>query len=347
MQRDFNSLFWETWGVKQKVYTYEDIFRIKNSFTESWKKVLYKFKNYVNIRTNSYIEILSKEPNDFYLLFNNLFYEVENDKSIELIKELNNITFTYRFLDILNIVDHDKVRKILSFQIAYIIEKISHLNVDISIFQEALKENSFKPYLDNYSKRKMKNQNGIAHDLHTTFIDKLNVLKEKYDTSIKDINNERVFINDISNWRKGELPEFFKILIINITFYSNVEKQEQRSQLILMLVLRALLHIKRENNIEKNIENQFLDELSNYRLMIEKKLKEKDEEGLEVLKLEHCIDFEKMLPAFNGKDFDLNILEKYVAPFCKDLKNLENFHIENDAKNKMLGFISKNIKWHY
>lgn len=117
MQLDFNSIFWKTWGVNHRVYTYEDVFHIKNRDTNKEKKKFFKFKNSKNMRTDDFIELLYKEPNNFYLLFDNLFYKVENDNSIEFIKELNNIAFTYRFLDIFEIKDIEKIVNIFSFKL--------------------------------------------------------------------------------------------------------------------------------------------------------------------------------------------------------------------------------------
>ena len=88
MQTDFNSIFWKTWRVNQRVYVYEDVYRIKNNDTKKEKKKFFKFKNSTNMRIDDFIELLYKEPNNFYFLFDNLFSKVENDNSLELIKEL-------------------------------------------------------------------------------------------------------------------------------------------------------------------------------------------------------------------------------------------------------------------
>ena len=79
MQTDFNSIFWKTWGVNQRVYVYEDVYRIKNNDTKKEKKKFFKFKNSTNMRIDDFIELLYKESNNFYLLFDNLFYKIEND----------------------------------------------------------------------------------------------------------------------------------------------------------------------------------------------------------------------------------------------------------------------------
>ena len=135
---------------------------------------------------------------------------------------------------------------IFSFQIAYIIKHIEKLNIDINLFEQSLKDNSFKPYIDNYEKINNKNQNGVAYDLHTIFYKLIETISVNYDSNIKDIDESKVFVNDVSRWKNGELPEFFKVLVMNVTFFSKKQKYEQRAQLILMLILRALLYIKRE-----------------------------------------------------------------------------------------------------
>lgn len=40
------------------------------------------------MKIEDFIELLYEDPNDFYSLFNNLFYEVENDNSLEYIQKL-------------------------------------------------------------------------------------------------------------------------------------------------------------------------------------------------------------------------------------------------------------------
>ena len=82
MQKDFNKIFWNIWGISQRVYTYEDIFRIKNSSRESSKKNLNKFLNNKSMRDESFMEVLYIDLHNFYLVFKNLFYKVENDKSL-------------------------------------------------------------------------------------------------------------------------------------------------------------------------------------------------------------------------------------------------------------------------
>lgn len=344
MQTDFNSIFWKIWGVNHRVYTYEDVFHIKNSDTNKEKKKFFKFKNSKNMRLNDFIELLYKEPNNFYLLFDNLFYKVENDNSIKFIKEFNNIAFSYRFLDIFEIKNIKKIVNIFSFQIAYILENISKLGINITLFEESLKTNSFKPYFDKYEKMNNKNQNGVAHDLHTTFYQLIEAISVNYHSDIKDISNQNVFVNNVSEWKNGELPEFLKIFVINVTFFSKKQKYEQRAQLILMLILRALFYIKREFNIDKEIEEQFLNQLNRFRKIIKEKLDNKHIQELNTLKLTYCIDFERMLfEQDNNDNLDLNILLKYFAPFFSDVKEI---NIEKDLLNKMINF-AKNIKWHY
>ena len=46
MQTDFNSIFWKTWGVNQRVCVYEDVYRIKNNDTKKEKKKFFKFKKF-------------------------------------------------------------------------------------------------------------------------------------------------------------------------------------------------------------------------------------------------------------------------------------------------------------
>ncbi|GGD47539.1 hypothetical protein GCM10012288_22210 [Malaciobacter pacificus] len=339
MQLDFNSIFWKTWGVNHRVYTFEDVYRIKNKDTNKEKKKFFKFKNSQNMRDDDFIELLYKEANIFYLLFDNLFYKVENDISLEFIKELNNITFTYRFLDIFEIQNIEKTVNIFSFQIAYILENISKLGINISLFEESLKTNSFKPYILNYGKISNKNQNGIAHDLHTTFYNLSEVMSANYHSDMKDIDQTKVFVNNLIKWNKGSLPEFFKIIVMNVVFFSKKQKYEQRSQLILMLILRALLHIKREFNIDEEIEDQFLEKLENFRKIIKEKIDNKDFEKLNKFKLKYCIDFKKVLSEQNNSDsFDLNILFKYTVPFFSDI---DKVNIEDDLLNKMIKYFKK------
>lgn len=344
MQKDFNKIFWNIWGISQRVYTYEDIFRIKNSSRESSKKNLNKFLNNKSMRDESFMELLYKDLHNFYLVFKNLFYKVGNDKSLELIKELNNISFTYRFLDLLNVNDKDLIINLFSFQVAYILENISYLKIDTSLFENALKENSFKTYLDYYEKKSNKNQSGIANDLHNTFCDLMSAIEENYTSTIKKIDSEKVFLNDISKWKNAELPEFLKIITLNVAIFFNKEKQEKRANLIMMLMLRALIHIKREYEIDTELENIFLTKLNDFRIVIREKLIAKDYTNLYLLKSKYCIDFEKMIEESENTNIDINILMKYMSPY---MKNVSNINIEKDLETKIIKYYSKFIKWHY
>ena len=333
MQKDFNKIFWNIWGISQRVYTYEDIFIIKNSSTESSKKNLNKFLNNKSMRDESFMELLYKDLHNFYLVFKNLFYKVENDKSLELIKELNNISFTYRFLDLLNVNDKDLIINLFSFQVAYILENISYLKIDTSLFENALKENSFKTYLDYYEKKSNKNQSGIANDLHNTFCDLISAIEENYTSTIKKIDSEKVFLNDISKWKNAELPEFIKIITLNVVLFFNKEKQEQRTNLIMMLMLRALIHIKRGYEIDTELENIFLAKLNDFRIVIREKLIAKDYTYLYLLKSKYCIDFEKMIDESENTNIDINILMKYMSPY---MKNVSNINIEKEDMKLIL-----------
>ena len=120
-------------------------------------------------------------------------------------------------------------------------------------------------------------------------------------------------------------------------FFSKKQKYEQRAQLILMLILRALLYIKREFEIDEKIEEQFLEKLKSFR--------KKSLDELTNLKLKYCIDFENILFEQNDSNsLDLNNLIKYIAPFFEDIKEI---NIEKDLQNKMTKYLTKNVNWHY
>lgn len=160
-----------------------------------------------------------------------------------------------------------------------------------------------------------------------------------YNSDMKDIDETKVFVNDLIKWNKGSLPEFFKILVMNVTFFSKKQKYEQRSQLILMLILRALLHIKREFNIDEEIEKMFLNKLSSFRKTIKNMLDNKEIENLNKLKLTYCMDIERvLLEQGDNQTLDLNILFKYTVPFFSDI---DKVNIEDDLLNKMIKYFKK------
>lgn len=127
----------------------------------------------------------------------------------------------------------------------YIFESICKSNIDASLFEESLKTNSFKPYFDKYEKTNNKNQNGVAHDLHTTFYQLMEALSVNYHSDIKDISNQNVFVNNVSEWKNGEIPEFLKIFVINVTFFSKKQKYEQRVQLIFDVDFKSIVLYKK------------------------------------------------------------------------------------------------------
>lgn len=81
-------------------------------------------------------------------------------------------------------------------------------------------------------------------------------------------------------------------------------------------MLRALIHIKREYEIDTELENIFLTKLNDFRIIIREKLIAKDYADLYLLKIKYCIDFEKMIDESKNTNtnIDINILMKYMSP---------------------------------
>jgi hypothetical protein len=286
MNQDFNSIFWKILGVNNRVYELYDIFTVKVNKLD--KKEIKKYKNlnrdkradtesYDNFLKNDeslsnekYMEYMSKETHILYIFL--VGYLGDTEQVRFYINQLNNIVFNYKIFQRQKF-DKENFINLFSFQIAYIIENMNYNSINTSNFDNSIIQNSIMPFFDKYreirdcnNKIKKMSQKDLAYNLSMTNYQ----LKENIEKSniYLEVVSDSKFIANLSNWKKNkELPSFIKLLtIINTIKEGNTE--EKKGIFFQLLIIRALLHIQKEFNLEEAIRDSFLNKLSEFRKRI-------------------------------------------------------------------------------
>ncbi len=174
MRKDFNSIFWEIWGVNNRVYEIFDIFSVKSHNLDDNEIKKYKnlnrdkqadFESYDNFLRNEeslsnekFFEHLEREPHLFYIFF--IDYLLGDSEQVRFyINQLNNIVINYRIFE-REKLKQEKFINVFAFQIAYIIEDMNYNGLSIDNFEKmhlylnVVSENKFVFYLSNWKKNK-------------------------------------------------------------------------------------------------------------------------------------------------------------------------------------------------
>ncbi|WP_321313676.1 hypothetical protein [Halarcobacter sp.] len=352
MLEDFNKEFWNIWGIvgNRRIYTHEDVFRIKSSWRESIKRNFFKFLNKEKISNRTFIQILYNEPNTFYLLFENLLNNQKNN--LFYVKELNNISFSFKFCQIFNVYDNNTIIDLISFQIAYIVEHMKTTKIDVKLFDETIKTKSLIHYIEQLKIKKNKNTYGIARELSLIHNNLLRDIKKRgYKTAIKEMKEDEsfgsTFEKDISTWKKGKLPGFFKLLVLSVALFENYPKEERFASFLLLLIARGLLYIKDSYKINVDIENRFIKKYSFFREELSSLFKDKSFDEIDRLQKKYCISFEKIFGELDTEiTINMNDLMKNIYPFFQN--KIDALNINDSMQDKMNDFVkSENIKFHY
>ena len=349
MIHDFNSTFWEIWGVNNRVYEPFDIFTVKShnlddneikkyknlnrdkqADTESYDNFL---KNDTLLSNEKFLEHLSREQPLFYIFF--IDYLLGDSEQVRFYtNQLNNIAINFRTFERQKL-EQEKFIELFAFQIAYIIEDMSNSELSIVNFENSLKENSILPFFDKYREirdcnNKIKKMTQKSLSIQLSYIN--SKIKEKFDDSkiyIEEITAE-TFNKNISKWKNiKELPTFIKILVIADAIKKD-DKQENISMLFQLLIIRALLHIqnKKEFNINNETKEKFLNKLSQFRDEIKALFLSNKKDEIMKLQNKYLIDYPNRL---EQPERDLkSILEEI------DFKQKEFFkHNDGDKEIKL------------
>jgi len=264
---DFNLLFWKVFGVNQRVHEPLDIFKVERDKQADEKDYSNFIKSDHLLSNKNYVQQLGRETEIFYIFFIN--YLLGNSQLTQFyIHQLNNITYNYKIFNEINI-EKEKYINMFAFQIALIIEKMYFNNIDISLFNESLEENSINPFL---CRCKLKTKSKTKKALSCVFSYMNEQMSEHYlknKIKLEEISPS-TFEKDLSQWEKGKsLPSFIKLLVI-INTIEKGNSPEKIGIFMQLLLIRALLHIKKEFKLDDCIKNKFYTQLKNFRSTIKK-----------------------------------------------------------------------------
>lgn len=262
-EKDFNSIFWRVFGVNQKVYEPLDVFKAKKDKRADLKKNN-RFINYSDVLSNkAYFENLFLEVKNFDILF--LDYILGNTEQNRFyIDQLQNITLNYKMFTSNN-MQGIRLVSLFSFQIALIIENMAFQQIDIKLFDQALQTNSIKPFLDKCKEEeKVKSFKDLAvkfSHIHASFQEKTpdNII-------IEEIHPD-TFQKELSLWNKGKtLPSLIKMFVILNSAVQNKTEEQKTGFFLQLLIIRGLLHIQKEFNLDTDVKVKFLEQLENFRM---------------------------------------------------------------------------------
>jgi len=351
---DFNSTFWEIWGVNNRVYEPFDIFSVKShnlddneikkyknlnrdkqADTESYDNFL---KNNTLLSNEKFLEHLAREQHLFYIFF--IDYLLGDSEQVRFyVNQLNNIAINFRIFERQKL-EQVKFINLFAFQIAYIIEDMKYIGLSVANFENSLKENSIMPFLDKYREIKDYNneikkmtQKSLSYDLYLTNYQ----MKENFEKKDIYLNvvSDNKFVSYLSNWKKNkELPTFLNLLtIINTIKEGNTE--EKKGIFFQLLIVRALLYIqsKKEFNINNKIKEKFLNKLSQFRDEIKALFLSNKKDEIMKLQNKYLIDYPNRLeqPERDLKSF-LEEIDFKQKEFFKH--NYENKEIKLDFPSK-------------
>ncbi|MDY0181414.1 hypothetical protein [Aliarcobacter skirrowii] len=347
MSYSFNSTFWEIWGVNNRVYEPFDIFSVKSHNLDENEIKKYKnlnrdkqadIESYDNFLKNDnllsnekFLEHLIREQQLFYIFF--IDYLLGDSEQVRFYtNQLNNIAINFRVFERQKL-EQEKFIKLFAFQIAYIIENMNYNSLNIANFENSLKENSIMPFFDKYreirdcnNRIKKMTQKDLAIQL--SYIN--SKIKEKFEENkiyVEEVTAE-TFNKNISKWKNiKELPSFIKILVIADAIKKD-DKQENISMLFQLLIIRALLHIKKDFKVDVALKDKFINQLRSFRDEIKALFLSDKKDEITNLQNKYLIDYPNRL---EQPERDLkSILEEI------DLKQKEFFkHNDGDKEIKL------------
>lgn len=357
-KEDFNSLFWKIWGVNNRVFEILDIFTIKSNGIDEKETKEYKnlnrdkqsdYKNYENFLKNDsllsnekYLEHVTIEVEIFFIFF--IKYLPDNSRQVDFyVSQLNNIAINYKIFKQQKF-DKEMFINLFAFQIALIIENMKCYNIDTLMFDKALEDNSIMPFFDKYreikdgnNKIKKMKQKDLAIELSYINFE----LKEKFQKSkiyLEEVSADS-FNKEISKWKNNKaFPSLAKIFVI-INTIQKVNNNEKVGKLFQLLIVRALLYIQKEFEVEEYSKNKFLEQLSNFRVIIKEFYSSDKQNEISEFQNKHLIYYEN---TYRAKEKNLrgmlNRLYLRMINFFKhndknDFTNIELFNFKNISES--------------
>lgn len=312
-EKDFNSIFWRVFGVNQKVYEPLDVFKTKKDKRADLKKSN-RFINYSDALSNkAYFEYLYLEVKNFDILFLE-YLLVNTEQNLFYINQLQNITLNYNMFTSNNL-QNIRLINLFSFQIALIIENMAFQKIDIKLFNQASQTNSIKPFLDKCKEiEKVKS----FKDLASKFSHFYASFQEKMpdNITIEDIHPD-TFQKELSLWNKGKnLPSLIKMFVIANSVVKSETKEQKTGIFLQLLIIRGLLYIQKEFNLDKDVKVKFLEQLENFRTQIKEHYRQNKEDETFKLQTMYLIDFSAIFEFDNPEKF-YQLLKPKINAFAK------------------------------
>lgn len=297
---DYNERFWKIWGVNHKVFKPLDVFNTERD-KQSDEKSYNRFLNSNNLLSNEeYLYQLNLETYNFYDFF--IAHLLGNTpQSLLYVKQLLYINTNYKMFKLMKL-NEEKYINLFSFQIALIIENMNLTNIDISLFENSIKNSSIMPFIN---KAIENNKVKSLKDLALEFSYKNSEMKEaytKHDVNIDDLH-QSTLQKELSKWKNNKaLPSFIKmILILNCIEKGNSERKT--GYFFQLLIIRAFLYIQKEYSIKEDIKKKFFQKLSKFRKMIKNNYSAKEELKIYEEQLKYVIVTPNF---FEDKELNLN-----------------------------------------
>jgi nucleoside diphosphate kinase len=286
--KDFNSIFWQIFGVNQRVYEPLDVFKIKRDKQADLQKYNRFVSNPDTLSNKAYFEYLFLEVKNFDMLFINYFFG-NTKQGLFYINQLHNITLNYKIL-ISNDLKRINLVNLFAFQVALIIENMVFQKIDTKLFDQALQKSSLSPFLDRCKKsEKVKSFKDLAVEfshIYASFQEKIpdNIIFE-------DIHPD-TFQKELSLWNKGRtLPSLIKMLVIAKSAVKNKTKEKKAGIFLQLLLIRGLLYIQTEFDLNDGVKVKFLKQLENFRTQIKEHYLQNREDKIFKKQTMYAIDF--------------------------------------------------------
>lgn len=240
---DFSTSFWRVLGFNKNVNSLKDIMGVahdRRSFLKESNRFL-KDPNSLSVEKFHY-----QNFKDFIILkqvFQNYPPEIN-----EVIDEIINIGISLKSLLSINYFSNSHISEykeniinLLSFQVAFISQKLSE-KYDISVFEESLSSENIKPFIN-----KVKKLNSLELDKDVGV--SLSYVYDEIFPNRETISPDS-FNTKISSWKKNKLlPSFYQICTLTALM---TRRNKVNIDFIQLLIVRALLHIKKQNNLSEN-----------------------------------------------------------------------------------------------
>ena len=286
-EKDFNSIFWRVFGVNQRVYEPRDIFKTKKDKQADYKEYHRFINGSDELSNKTYFKYLYLEVKNFDIFFLDCLFG-NTDLNLFYINQLQNITLNYKIFTSNNF-NETWLINLFSFQIALIIEYMAFQKIDTKLFNQALQTNSIKPFLDKCKEiEKVKSFKDLAvefSDIHASF------QENTLDIIIEDIHPD-TFQKELSLWNKGRnLPSLIKMFVIVNSAAQKETKKQKIGIFFQLLIIRGLLHIQKEFNLDEDVKVKFLEQLENFRAQIRECYLQNEEDKIFKQQAMYLIDF--------------------------------------------------------